>query len=41
VALGRNDEARASWKRLLALRAKAPAGDELVLAARAALATPK
>ncbi|HEY5946525.1 MAG TPA: hypothetical protein VIV40_13580, partial [Kofleriaceae bacterium] len=41
TALGRNDEARASWNQLLALRSKAPAGDELALAARGALATLK
>jgi hypothetical protein len=41
TALGHDDDARASWQRLLALRAKAPAGDELAAAARAALATSK
>jgi tetratricopeptide (TPR) repeat protein len=38
TALGRSDEARRYWQRLLALRSRAPADDELVRAARAGLA---
>ncbi len=37
TALGRADDARAAWTQLLALRAKAPATDELAAAARAAV----
>jgi len=36
--LGKIGDARAAWKRILALRTKAPPGDVLVGAARSALA---
>ena len=40
TALGHRDDARWRWQRLLALRSAAPADDELVRAARAALGAP-
>jgi TolB-like protein len=38
TALGHRDDARQRWRKLIALRSSAPADDELVRAARAALA---